>query len=147
MIPINELRIGNKFYYPPFYDGGKGDCIGEIESIYMQDAYPSEGFICLINIELETEYDSPIAKSDYNNKNINPIPLTPEILEMCGYKYWNIDHNCTDPNDAYWVHPKMKFAINNIKWTVQKLDIQIQYLHQLQNLYFALTGQELDINM
>lgn len=90
--------------------------------------------------------------SDYTNDGstihlCNPIPITPEILEKCGFEYWTLDHDCTDPNDAYWVHKKMKFAINNIKWTVQKLDVKLSYLHQLQNLYFALTGEELEINL
>jgi hypothetical protein len=30
---------------------------------------------------------------------------------------------------------------NNSHW----LDIEIKYVHQLQNLYFALTGEELEI--
>lgn len=77
------------------------------------------------------------------NYNLFGITLTPEILKKFGFVYWELDIDCTDPKDAYWVHPKMKFAINNLYWTVQKIGKRVKYLHQLQNLYFALTGEEL----
>lgn len=141
MIPINELRIGNKFYYPPFYDGGKGDCIGEIESIYMQDAYPSEGFICLINIELETEYDSPIAKSDHNNRNINPIPLTPEILEKCGFEKYD------EENDRWVLSGFGSYHMAEKSFYFGTTSLKIEFLHELQNLHYTLKKEELTINL
>lgn len=131
MIQANELRIGNWLYV-----------YGNTINTY-QTSKPKQvniEFLKAINVENEERPNGILTW-------FNPIPLTPEILEKCGFEYWTLDHFCKDPNDAYWVHNKMKFAINNIKWTVQKLDVKINYLHQLQNLYFALTGEELLINM
>lgn len=80
-----------------------------------------------------------------NRFGFNPIPLTPEILEKCGFEkngcFYNVDnfqlmygytreegkffHFCLDEIVAF---PPFK------------------YLHELQNLYFALTGKELNVN-
>jgi hypothetical protein len=65
----------------------------------------------------------------------DPIPLTPEILEKIdwnGYVKLNIG--------SY-------FKIDDVGHLYYRSDytgINIDYLHQLQNLYFALTGTELN---
>ena len=78
------------------------------------------------------------------------IPLTEEILLKCGYelmieteytvntyaindsvRLWNINGNFTE----------LIYEINGRK------SIQIKHLHQLQNLYFALTGEELNVEL
>ena len=70
-----------------------------------------------------------------------PIPLTPEILEKCG----TVEGRC------FYV------SANGIKFIMWKpiggdiytcelgagIEIQVTSLHQLQNLYYALTGTEL----
>lgn len=81
------------------------------------------------------------------------IPLTPEILDKCGFVNGEIRH-------SYYLHllvEKYTTAtqgwINNA-WRVvllggvpHALGHQFHYLHQLQNLFFALTGKELNISM
>lgn len=74
---------------------------------------------------------------------ITGVPLTPEILEKAGFTLfpWG------------WV----KKASNGfgIRLNVQSFSydvsgnspVKIEHLHQLQNLYFALTGEELEINL
>ena len=84
----------------------------------------------------------------------SPIPLTPEILEKCEFKSIGIlkkDENVyiTDLFQYYKhtdgnIELKLSFSpeIDNI------LNISyIKYVHQLQNLYFALIGQELKITL
>ena len=84
-----------------------------------------------------------------------PIPLTEEWLIKFGFKigYW--------ANEGRWFyHPdygdrdiKNKFILNDIEnrgifsfdWRGTERLATIQYVHQLQNLYFALTGEELAI--
>lgn len=62
------------------------------------------------------------------------IPITPEVLEACdwnGYKSLYIDSYFN--LDTY----------GHLYYGSDYTGINVEYLHQLQNLYFALTGQEL----
>lgn len=79
-----------------------------------------------------------------------PVPLTEELLLKCGFNiecyeycikeqrlfaiedFW-ILHNCH--NDFYGVMCSNK--------VVRK----IEHLHQLQNIYYALTGEELEVRL
>ncbi len=79
--------------------------------------------------------------------NLSPIQLTPEILEKCGFDY-----------DASYEVPKVQKG-NFILWDgfdgsfsanfggLTRLDVYVKYLHQLQNLYFALTETELEVDI
>ena len=72
-----------------------------------------------------------------------PIPLTEEILLKCGFEKCNL----LFIND---IIPFVKIVkcgdyfdviIGNVFY------VKLYSLHQLQNLYFTLTGQELEINL
>ena len=140
MIQPNELRTGNILQY--FI--GEEDCEWEFTTIDWQD----------------------IRWAQEVNENFNlvhkPVFLTDELLEKCGFKcdrvdyteYWNrIDGDGFhldffslrrhDPAAYYSIGRKHDgyFEIYTQR------DVKIWYLHQLQNLYFALTGEELEINL
>lgn len=78
--------------------------------------------------------------------NYNGIPLTPEILKKAGFvkgekREWRLN----DP------HFKCLFLMQNgenslaaLKGVPMKM---ISYVHQLQNLYFAMTGEELPVEL
>ena len=71
-----------------------------------------------------------------NNKiEYKPIPLTEEWLFKFGFE------------KAYETCYQYKDFILNDKFIMMDIDITIQlkYVHQLQNLYHALTGEELTI--
>jgi hypothetical protein len=78
------------------------------------------------------------------------IPLTADLLEKAGFEY------AAGFADDYTKHPITLYN-NPFKegWTVENLFEQqikddllvIQHVHQLQNLYFALTGKELTITL
>lgn len=86
-----------------------------------------------------------------------PIPLTPEILEKCGFekmeREWYQKKYFTD---CVEVAEEMEIVHNakTKRCGVRDSDDDdnpyamtgkiIKYLHQLQNLYFALTGEELE---
>ncbi len=90
----------------------------------------------------------------------DPIPLTSEILEKAGFK-WNGDNGKTKRYFLGGLRITMPFCDLSILRHCDKAGesqaglcgksigdhIHIQSLHQLQNLYFALTGQELTINL
>lgn len=80
---------------------------------------------------------------------LKPIPLTPEILEKAGFRL----------GETWYIH-KVYYR-GNFEILVNKHEIvygektengfnsirQLKSIHQLQNLYFALTGEELEINL
>jgi hypothetical protein len=118
----NELRIGNYYY---------GDVL-----------FPSEYNVITANDLVELDSD-PL--DDY----YQPLPLTQEWLLRFGFQkdgvfdkfftYLPIPDLCMD---------KLSFRVNegficyeSIKY--RTLLKHIQYVHQLQNLYFALTNEEL----
>ena len=96
------------------------------------------------------------------------IPLTEEILFKCGFE--KVKNKDKEDLREYIGHTaqKARYAIFGTDIFITKVDkrsllwrsiecdfmvlfyhksIPIKYLHQLQNLYFALTGQELEINL
>ena len=115
-----ELRIGNwvKWNYEERSDG---------------NAYPVEFGYELDDIK--------------NNPNIvKPIPLTEEWLVKFGFEYK--DGYLTlelgyfsGSNFIYWIGD----VLNLFCKSGMMLTNNIKYVHQLQNLYFALTGEELKI--
>ena len=123
MIQPTELRIGNYIEYDGNY--------------YKIDSL-SRGLPTLNTLAFG------IGVVDYNN--INPIPLTEEILIKCGFKrIHQSKFRAVDIHIFCYLHETM-----NGDWI---LDIDgrtisvVKSLHQLQNLYHAITGNELEINL
>lgn len=72
---------------------------------------------------------------------LSPIPLTEEWLVRFGFEKRKFSYLYGYGNFLYDYRLKL--------WTwygIQLHDYLITYVHQLQNLYFALTGQELEIS-
>ena len=80
-----------------------------------------------------------------NENKMQPIPLTPEILEKAGFKLDpEFDGFESGKFDIWFYHIENKgFTYSNMV-DGGKL---IEYAHELQNLYFALTGEELNIQL
>lgn len=84
-----------------------------------------------------------------------PIPLTPEILEKCGFQRhkcgisgadmwqgmdgWSIDN----PFFSGWLFRGDGYMLRLVGY----YNSEIYFLHQLQNLYWCLCGKELEINL
>lgn len=90
----------------------------------------------------------PVEPYDLNHWNSiakEPIPLTEEWLERLGFEDlpdWLNEWK----KDIYWLNEvgetfQLGIGVTTPKWQ----RTQIKYVHQLQNLYFALTGEELEI--
>ncbi len=121
-LSANELRIGN----------------------YVWEDYSGEMIVSMLNdvdgsISLRKNKTLPFGL--YGIKDIEPIPLTEQWLKDLGFH----------KNNDRW-HKSYPFYIKWCDWTpegwwaLRDVDIPIrlvEHVHQLQNLYFALTGKEL----
>ncbi len=120
-----ELRIGNLVL-----DDRNNEI--EVESIIDDD------FLSGINLEMFHDGDYEILKFDA----CKPIPLTDELLQRFGFE---------PSNDTFGGHlspPLNEFGdrirILDNKWRSHYTDVEIKYLHQLQNLWYVLVGTELE---
>ena len=82
---------------------------------------------------------------NYNSCVILPIKLTPEILELVGF-----DNNKT--HFTHWINDDNPFIImqnkkGNYCLCDCDVDSDMEYLHELQNMYKCFTKQELPIDI
>ena len=93
--------------------------------VYFQDK--------ILNFEFE---------SGWNFEFIKSIPLTEEwLLKLGGIK-------STDSFGGYlFYYPNGNgMRIKNNEWSSQHITVKVEFVHQLQNLFFILTGKELLIS-
>ena len=112
-----ELRIGNWLVYPGWRKDGS-------DALFMvRDLYYENEKIGLTTGVIQTRVDI---------SHVKPIPLTKEYKDK-------IKHNenlLIDPSG---------FVIFKVGYAHQFIFEHYPFLHQLQNLYFALTGEELEL--
>ena len=82
--------------------------------------------------------------SDIKNKYTpQPIPLTEDILLKCGFeKVLNQYTKETETKPFIILFLDNQFQYDDLRYRTN-----LQYVNQLQNLYFALTNQELTITL
>jgi hypothetical protein len=77
-----------------------------------------------------------------------PIKITPSVLGECGFKHefgdWYRNIAADGIEDGL---PFLRYKQSDKSWYLQNTRLWAQpvYVHQLQNLFYALTGQELPI--
>jgi hypothetical protein len=126
---LNEVRKNSWVYF-------KGVVTQMKEKQFIELYNPASPYVILPVISVMTE----------DEEWIKPIPLTPDILERCGF-----EKGAGNPN-YHKLHPPFFGVISEIDgaFRIGGLDYlgrDVKYLHQLQNLYFALTGEELECNL
>jgi hypothetical protein len=93
----------------------------------------------------------------FKHLKADPIELTPEILEACGFvntgSNWYTEKYFTDCKEALELI-RIDINANTFRASIENDDNEhepaytakpIKYVHQLQNLYYALTQTELQI--
>jgi hypothetical protein len=85
-------------------------------------------------------------------KWVQPIPLTPEILEKCGFEWEDIETHTDKTTRGLYKSILMMLPATSNCWYAAPFGYPLSlhrtlYLHQLQNLYFALTGEELEVKL
>jgi hypothetical protein len=135
MIQSNELRIGNYV----FDDDLKTICVVsriETKEYIEWNSGDDYNVVCLVKN----------TKDRYLEGEFEPIRLSEEILLKCGFDY----------NESYLQYKHPKCPIYFTKHPRNKTLLcfihnctngNTRFLHDLQNLYFALTGTELEINL
>jgi hypothetical protein len=117
MIKVNELRIGN----------------------HVLDEHGNISIINTISRSVRISND----KYEWESKSedqIHPIQLTDELLLRCGFENYEVFKNT-------WGFNGIELYIQDgIMWVdLMNNSVEINYLHELQNLYFSLTKTELKI--
>jgi hypothetical protein len=76
------------------------------------------------------------------NRHFEPIPLTEEWLLKFGFEWKQIKDVSSYTFSKLEIY---QYSSNNNKIFFEYSDgeVELKYVHQLQNLYFALTGEEL----
>lgn len=131
----NELRIGN-FVYCKHKDGVE---VGKISHLTDID---------FITAKIgDVEYDGKAYNSIYHC--IEPIPIAEDILLNCGFEKQNngeyvtiyTKSDCIDILCQKNVYYPYNFYDDII------LGKELKYVHELQNVIFALTGKELEVKL
>lgn len=158
MINVNELRIGNIVSTP-----NPNQKYFRIDGISRNgvDEWGVESYQHIDVAEFMKDQPSyiqgiAIHPLTWDCKDLIPIPLTPEILEEIGFEKENINSETgvllMRKNVA--VDKRYIVSIYNNKYEFlvdcgefyQRLS-RIEFVHQFQNLYYALTGKELEIKL
>lgn len=124
----NELRIGNFIYKESEYEFENG--INQIISVLEFECVSTRPLNCNVK------------HHNVNISNLKPIPLTEEWLLKFGFEktpwYFNSYRLVIGNNDyAILIDLDGDCEVGDI------ITCKIQYVHQLQNLYFALKGEEI----
>ena len=117
MIKANEVRIGNLINYN---EGGIFRVIGIHE------------FGLDVENDIETAYTE--------HESFSPIPLTEEWLLKFGFEVYKFDHK----KNQYRFKDRL-IVIRDDLFCDYGTGVIIKHVHQLQNLYFCLCGEELTI--
>lgn len=127
----NELRIGNLIL-----DRG--------EKVLRVDWFEREK-ICMKMVIRGTEVH-PLTEEV---KHLHPIPLTEEMLLKCGFENRSIGSDFWFECNEIIIGGRGKSFYPSVSGEsgLEAYGYEIKSLHQLQNLFFILTGQELTVNI
>jgi len=156
----NELRIGswileqvdrsNLMERIALQNAGQREAYDSFVMKYWKEIVPTqvrslrdEGDIIYVNSTLDAD-----GCWDYEDI-VGPIPMTPKILVDCGFK--ESQHDRLLSNGRFdmlkWVTPTALAWCFRNQLGQPSVIVYIHYLHQLQNLYFAMCGEELTVNL
>ena len=114
-----ELRIGNLIQW-------ENDSIIEIINVINSKAIGLES-------DIPTDFLTPI-------KFFKPIPLTEDWLIKFGFEKIGVNYSL----DEFIIY--VRISDKKMVYRTSHYSIELRHVHQLQNLYFALTGKELKLN-
>jgi len=131
----NELRIGNLIQY-------KIEDLLDVRKVFNE-----------VNVvdSMDISYISDCEKLN-SEHTYSPIPINKEWLVNLGFKRIEQDDKGNELcNTLYSISHKGNLGTIDLdlwqwdSWQFDNCSYSIKYVHQLQNLYFALTGEELTL--
>ena len=146
MIHAKELRFGNKVYNPK-----NTEVITVQQILYNTVVYDTQLKITKdrsnngwSSIKIYTsEVEEFIKEAEY--QDLEPIALTPQILQKSGFRNFIREE---------WI---LNYSTGNADFEFTEAGLRlrqpapcrtpIKYVHQLQNFFYALTGEEIEINL
>lgn len=134
-----ELRIGNYFNVPsPAQSPFRIDCI---DLLYPADNFGKFGMFV-------KGFENAHPLTWYLN-DLEPIPLTEELLSSFGFNddsiYWEKQRFPDNRNGVFALDSEHRLHVTDSTGYGIIIAREVKYVHQLQNLYFALTGKELTL--
>lgn len=134
MIKANNLRLGNFVY---FKDAWFKSEYAEITCIQSH---------CVL---IKDFVGTPDIKQIY------PIPITNDILEMCGFNDTGtrivgsdtpIEWRLPDYTKVIIDGNSFAYELHSDDWGTADKTVYTRYLHELQNIHFCITGEEILFN-
>ncbi|HEY0058845.1 MAG TPA: hypothetical protein VGB56_06895 [Flavisolibacter sp.] len=126
MIPCNELRIGNQ--------------------VLVDETLRKVSSISGTTVSTIGSGNSPEAATERSINNIQPVPLTDDVLRQCGFvyhdyfKFWQLLTSTAGLRSEMDIDRDYDI----IDFMRRPLIRKVASLHQLQNIYFMLKGTELN---
>jgi hypothetical protein len=146
MLHAKELRFGNKVC------NKKGDVITVQQILSHSIVYDTainvsrrhlskvSGFY---NASYTTEVMEVVKEAEM--EEIEPISLTPKVLESCGFRNFVRDEWILTYGNT---HTDFEFREDGLRLRHNTTSrVPIKYLHQLQNFFYAMAGEELEVNI
>jgi hypothetical protein len=141
MIKKEELRLGNKIMFDNLNKRHPQQRIVEVKELLEKEVV----VIDPVGLDL---------KLFYNSENVKPIRITPDILRKCGFKdaytsFHDGVHIANLKKDGFELQYHSEIQDGIVVSAPQSDDgfvAHCPYLHNLQNLFFVLQGQELNYN-
>lgn len=132
MIDVRDLRLGN-------YVSAYGEN-------YVAESLFDKNLAGLRQLEKQHKQDLP---DGFFNTELNGILITPEWLEKLGFRLLYVDEEFADiarkDNAVVQTEGEMWRFIWHGEMGSDRVDTAVWYVHQLQNHYYLMTGEELTI--
>jgi hypothetical protein len=131
MVLASDLRKGNWVR--------SGDSVGRVSQLLSTE------------VELLIEKDGRGVYENYSYADLEAIRLTPEIITSCGfYKHELFPHRNAFHHKKFILNINVVGKIHEVSFGLIAENVAIIYqrnlaLHQLQNLYYLLTNEELSV--
>lgn len=146
MLQAKELRYGNKV----FNKKGEVITVQQIHShsiVYDTAINVSRRHLSRASGFYDVAYTTEVLEvvKEAEMQEIEPITLTPKVLESCGFRNFVRDEWILTYGNT---HTDFEFREDGLRLRHNTTSrVPIKYLHQLQNFFYAIAGEELEVNL